>query len=74
MFAESNYLSKAEQLDKEYPLASFRERFTPPEPGLIYLDGNSLGRLPGHTADWLNEVISRQWPTRRTDTGSSVMN
>jgi len=61
MFADSKYLSKAEQLDREDPLASFRERFTAPEPGLIYLDGNSLGRLPAHTADWLNEVISRQW-------------
>jgi kynureninase len=61
MVANSNYLSKAEHLDKEDALASFRERFTASEQGLIYLDGNSLGRLPGHTADWLNEVISRQW-------------
>jgi len=61
MFADSKYLSKAEQLDREDTLASFRERFTAPEPGLIYLDGNSLGRLPAHTADWINEVISRQW-------------
>lgn len=61
MFDDSKYLSRAEQLDREDPLASFRERFFAPEPGLIYLDGNSLGRLPVHTADWLNEVISRQW-------------
>lgn len=61
MFADSNYLSKAEQLDREDPLSSFRERFTTPEPGLIYLDGNSLGRLPLHTADRLMEVISSQW-------------
>ncbi|KPL11667.1 MAG: hypothetical protein AMS26_19765 [Bacteroides sp. SM23_62] len=61
MFADSNYLSKAEQLDREDPLALFRERFTPPDPGLIYLDGNSLGRLPGHTADWLKEVVTAQW-------------
>jgi kynureninase len=31
-------------LDKADSLASFRERFVPTEPGLIYLDGNSLGR------------------------------
>ena len=65
MFADSNYLSKAEQVDIEDPLASFRERFTSPDPGLIYLDGNSPGRLPLHTINWLNEVISSQWDRRR---------
>ena len=61
MSVDENYLSKAEQLDREDPLASFREQFIVPEPGLIYLDGNSLGRLPANTADRLNDVISRQW-------------
>lgn len=32
------------RLDADDPLASFRERFAPTEPGLVYLDGNSLGR------------------------------
>jgi kynureninase len=31
-------------LDAADPLAPFRDRFAPAEPGLIYLDGNSLGR------------------------------
>jgi kynureninase len=31
-------------LDAADPLASFRDRFVPTEPGLVYLDGNSLGR------------------------------
>ena len=31
-------------LDAADPLASFRDRFAPTEPGVIYLDGNSLGR------------------------------
>ena len=61
MFADSNFLSKAEQLDREDPLASYREQFFAPDPGLIYLDGNSLGRLPAQTASNINEVISRQW-------------
>lgn len=31
-------------LDAADPLAGFRDRFVPTEPGLVYLDGNSLGR------------------------------
>jgi kynureninase len=31
-------------LDAADPLASFRDRFAPVEPGIVYLDGNSLGR------------------------------
>jgi kynureninase len=31
-------------LDAADPLAQFRDRFVPTEPGLVYLDGNSLGR------------------------------
>ena len=31
-------------LDAADPLARFRDRFAPTEPGLVYLDGNSLGR------------------------------
>jgi len=31
-------------LDASDPLAAFRDRFVPTEPGAIYLDGNSLGR------------------------------
>ncbi len=31
-------------LDAGDPLAGFRDRFVPTEPGVVYLDGNSLGR------------------------------
>jgi kynureninase len=31
-------------LDAADPLAGFRDRFVPTEPGAVYLDGNSLGR------------------------------
>jgi len=36
----------AERMDAADPLSEFRQRFVIPDPGLIYLDGNSLGRLP----------------------------
>ena len=37
---------RAQGLDAQDPLAAFRERFVIDDPELIYLDGNSLGRLP----------------------------
>ncbi len=60
MSADSQYLSTAEELDRQDPLASYRDQFTKSDP-CIYLDGNSLGRLPIQTRDWLDEVIDRQW-------------
>ncbi len=48
-------------LDAADPLAQFRDRFVIAEPELIYLDGNSLGRLPRVTAERLREVVDREW-------------
>jgi kynureninase len=39
-------LERARALDAADPLAGFRERFAIPDPALVYLDGNSLGRPP----------------------------
>ncbi|MEZ0239519.1 MAG: kynureninase [Chloroflexota bacterium] len=39
-------LERARALDATDPLAAFRDRFAMPDPGLVYLDGNSLGRPP----------------------------
>jgi kynureninase len=50
-----------EPLDAADPLASFRDRFVFADPGLIYLDGNSLGRLPRATAERLRDVVEREW-------------
>jgi len=55
--------SRAADLDAADPLAGFRDRFMLPGPGLIYLDGNSLGMLPAATAQRLAEVISQDWGT-----------
>ena len=51
----------AEALDAADPLAGFRDRFVLPEQDLRYLDGNSLGRLPGATVDRLAAVVTEEW-------------
>lgn len=48
-------------LDAADPLAAFRERFVIADPELIYLDGNSLGRLPKRGAERLTETVQREW-------------
>lgn len=48
------------ELDQKDPLREFRARFALP-PGVIYLDGNSLGALPVRTASRLEEVIAKEW-------------
>ncbi|BCL84006.1 kynureninase [Ktedonobacteria bacterium brp13] len=54
----------ASQLDEQDPLAHFRERFVIADPDLIYLDGNSLGRLPRDTVDLAEDVLHGQWGAR----------
>ena len=48
-----------EQLDRDDPLASFRDRFVLP-PGIIYLDGNSLGPLPRATSARIARLVERE--------------
>ena len=50
----------AERLDAQDPLAPFRDRFVFDDPETIYLDGNSLGRLPLATRERLREMTD-QW-------------
>ena len=47
-------------LDAADPLAPLREQFSLP-PGLIYLDGNSLGVLPRATAARVQQVVQQEW-------------
>jgi kynureninase len=46
--------------DAADPLRTFRERFHLP-PGVIYLDGNSLGAMPLHTPGRLQSAIEQEW-------------
>jgi kynureninase len=47
--------------DAADPLAHWREEFVIPEPGLVYLDGNSLGRTPKRTLARLERVMTEEW-------------
>ena len=51
----------AERLDTADPLARFRDEFVVDDPELIYLDGNSLGRLPKATAERLRRFATEGW-------------
>jgi kynureninase len=46
--------------DAADPLRGLREQFSLP-PGLIYLDGNSLGVLPTTTAARVQQVVQQEW-------------
>lgn len=54
----------AQKLDEQDELAAFRKRFVITDPDLIYLDGNSLGRLPKATADYMQRAIEHDWGER----------
>ena len=50
-------------LDAADPLAPLRAAFVRDDPELIYLDGNSLGRLPEATAERIARVVREEWGT-----------
>src|SRR3954465_15334193 len=57
--------SAAETRDAADPLAGFRARFAGTEDDgpdrLLYLDGNSLGRMPRDTPAALARVVEQEW-------------
>jgi kynureninase len=48
-------------LDAADPLAPFRRRFVIPDPDLVYLDGNSLGRPPLRAIEHVSRVATEEW-------------
>jgi len=48
-------------LDKQDPLADYREKFIIDDPEMIYMDGNSLGRLPKAAAEKIQTVTRKEW-------------
>ncbi len=61
--AEMMTLEQARAIDAADPLAAFRDRFALP-PGVIYLDGNSLGPLPRITGPAIADMVTNQWGDR----------
>jgi len=57
----STDLNLAQELDEKDPIRNFRDEFIIKEPDLIYMDGNSLGRLPKSSIKFLHETIEEQW-------------
>jgi kynureninase len=55
---------RAATLDAADELAGFRDRFDAPDPGIVYLDGNSLGRPPKATLERLHQVVRGEWADR----------
>ena len=51
----------AQDIDAADDLAMFRQKFVLAEPELIYMDGNSLGRLPHRTVGRLESLIQEGW-------------
>lgn len=59
----NRFYQEALKLDREDELAGFRMRFSERE-DLVYLDGNSLGRLPQETELLVGDLIRKQWGER----------
>jgi kynureninase len=53
----------AQQLDQEDSLASYRAQFVVNDSDLIYLDGNSLGRLPKSVIERMQTAVDEEWGT-----------
>lgn len=53
-------LAECEQWDQADPLASYRREFKL-RPGLVYLDGNSLGALTHRAAERVQSMVEDQW-------------
>ncbi|MGF1617231.1 MAG: kynureninase [Acidimicrobiia bacterium] len=63
-YPESSGYDRALELDQTDPLAGYRSRFVAADPGLIYLDGNSLGRLHLEARGTVDRVVDHQWGDR----------
>ncbi len=55
---------EAVELDRSDPLALFKARYVISDPDLIYLDGNSLGRMPSAAGAIVDRVVRHEWGDR----------
>ena len=63
-YPDATGYDRAVEHDSGDPLAHFRRRYVETDPELIYLDGNSLGRLPHAARNLVTDVTDRQWGDR----------
>lgn len=63
-FPDADGYEDALCLDEDDALAGHRARYVSTDPDLIYLDGNSLGRLPVETVEHVGNIVSDQWGDR----------
>ncbi|MFZ5822582.1 MAG: kynureninase [Chloroflexota bacterium] len=49
------------EMDSRDELASFRDAFVIHDPDMLYMDGNSLGRLPKAAAERVRVVVEEEW-------------
>lgn len=59
----NHYFEKAIKSDRNDKLAHFKDRFVNDD-NVIYLDGNSLGKLPKKTIEKTSNLIQNQWGNR----------
>ncbi len=57
-------MKSAEDLDRDDPLAAFRDHFVGAESPLVYFDGNSLGRPLKVTGPRLRRFVEEEWGGR----------
>jgi kynureninase len=55
---------EARARDREDPLARYRAEFVVSDEGLLYLDGNSLGRLPKRAEALVAKTVREEWGSR----------
>jgi kynureninase len=63
-FPDAPGYARAVELDDSDVLAEYRDGFVITDPHLIYLDGNSLGRLPKQAINIVDDTLRRQWGDR----------
>ncbi|MDW3219599.1 MAG: aminotransferase class V-fold PLP-dependent enzyme [Acidimicrobiales bacterium] len=63
-FPSSAGYDEAVAADAVDPLRSYRDRFVDDDPSMIYLDGNSLGRLPHTAVDAVATAVRHEWGSR----------
>ena len=56
-------LDHAKSLDAQDPLAQYRKRIFNADHSMVYMDGNSLGRLPIASSATASEIVNQQWGT-----------